>query len=348
MSLNGIDISHWQGGIDIDDVPYDFMICKATEGVDYVDPHCDGFVQKARNANKLWGFYHFMDKSDVTKQAEFFVENCKNYFGEGVPCLDYEMYGRQGTDKAKIFLDKVYELTGVRCMVYMSRSVTKEEDWSAIAPNHALWVAQYANDSTTGYQVSPWYPAGGQGAWDVVTIHQYTSHGRLSGYSGNLDLDIAYITTDGWHRLAAGDTGSGSSAGGSSSNSGSLSGSTLELAVSVVTGKYGNGDARKSALGSRYSEVQDFINHIYSASKETLAEEVKAGKYGNGETRKTVLGERYDEVQAVVNGTSKKSVDEIAREVIAGKWGNNPERKQKLTAAGYDYATIQKRVNELV
>ena len=46
--------------------------------------------------------------------------------------------------------------------------------------------------------------------------------------------------------------------------------------------------------------------------------------------------------------TQLKSVDEIAKEVILGKWGNGTARKQKLTAAGYDYATVQKRVNELV
>ena len=45
---------------------------------------------------------------------------------------------------------------------------------------------------------------------------------------------------------------------------------------------------------------------------------------------------------------SKKSVDEIAKEVIQGKWGNGTVRKEKLTAAGYDYATVQKRVNEML
>ena len=45
---------------------------------------------------------------------------------------------------------------------------------------------------------------------------------------------------------------------------------------------------------------------------------------------------------------SKKSVDEIAKEVIQGKSGNGTERKEKLTAAGYDYATVQKRVNEML
>lgn len=44
----------------------------------------------------------------------------------------------------------------------------------------------------------------------------------------------------------------------------------------------------------------------------------------------------------------KKSVNELAREVINGKWGNGSDRKKRLTEAGYDYSTIQKRVNELL
>lgn len=44
----------------------------------------------------------------------------------------------------------------------------------------------------------------------------------------------------------------------------------------------------------------------------------------------------------------KKSNEEIAKEVAAGKWGNGEDRKKKLTAAGYDYATIQKLVNKLL
>ena len=47
-------------------------------------------------------------------------------------------------------------------------------------------------------------------------------------------------------------------------------------------------------------------------------------------------------------GTPKKSVDEIAQEVIQGKWGNGSERKRKLISAGYDYPTVQKRINEML
>lgn len=43
-----------------------------------------------------------------------------------------------------------------------------------------------------------------------------------------------------------------------------------------------------------------------------------------------------------------KTNEEIAKEVLAGKWGNGAERKNKLTKAGYNYATIQAIVNELV
>lgn len=42
-----------------------------------------------------------------------------------------------------------------------------------------------------------------------------------------------------------------------------------------------------------------------------------------------------------------KSVDELVREVLQGKWGNGAERRQRLEAAGYDYAAVQKKVNQL-
>ena len=49
----------------------------------------------------------------------------------------------------------------------------------------------------------------------------------------------------------------------------------------------------------------------------------------------------------VTPATPTKSVEEIAKEVYAGKWGNGQERKDRLAAAGYDYAEIQKLVNKL-
>ena len=53
-------------------------------------------------------------------------------------------------------------------------------------------------------------------------------------------------------------------------------------------------------------------------------------------------------VGASISTPSRKSINEIAKEVIRGDWGNGQERKDKLTAAGYDAATVQKKVNELL
>lgn len=43
-----------------------------------------------------------------------------------------------------------------------------------------------------------------------------------------------------------------------------------------------------------------------------------------------------------------KSIDEIAKEVIRGSWGSGTDRKNRLEAAGYDYAAVQARVNQLM
>lgn len=43
-----------------------------------------------------------------------------------------------------------------------------------------------------------------------------------------------------------------------------------------------------------------------------------------------------------------KSIEEVALEVINGVWGNGEDRKAKLTEAGYDYAAVQSKVNDLL
>ena len=341
MTMRGIDISDYQRGLDLTKIDYDFVFCKATEGIDKVHSTCDPFIQTAISQKKLYGFYHFLDQSDPVKQAEFFYANCKNYFGCGIPMLDYEAYGRIGTDKAKLFLDRIYELTGVRCIVYMSRSVTTEEDWSQIAKNHALWVAQYADRNDTGYQDSPWLPDGGFGAWNSCVIHQYSSHGRLNGYDKYLDLDIAYMDKQAWFKYVHGEQ-----VGAASANEICPVGSTPDLAADVMRGKYGNGDERKAKLGARFNEVQALINRAATASADDLATDVLNGKLGNGETRKVILGNRYDEAQAVVNSrVNAVDIDALAHAVIRGEYGNGDERKARL---GANFDAVQKRVNELL
>ena len=60
-------------------------------------------------------------------------------------------------------------------------------------------------------------------------------------------------------------------------------------------------------------------------------------------------GRRFDgNYLYVEENEHKKTIDEIAAEVLGGKWGNGSDRKKRLAEAGYDYMTVQKKVNEIV
>jgi len=102
-------------------------------------------------------------------------------------------------------------------------------------------------------------------------------------------------------------------------------------------------------------------------SNEEIAKEVLQGKWGNGNDRKQKLiqaGYDYSTIQSIVNTLCgqptpqkptqptpqpvKKSIDDIARAVIRGEYGNGQERKNRLAQAGYDYATVQAKVNQLL
>ena len=87
---------------------------------------------------------------------------------------------------------------------------------------------------------------------------------------------------------------------------------------------------------------------------------------GNGFTIESTLGSRGDGVvkrkldgfweyffecpflDYEHTGVPVDKIEKAAREVIAGKWGSGSERKSRLLAAGYDYAAVQARVNELL
>ena len=342
--LNGIDVSNWQNGINLAAVPADFVICKATQGNSYVSPDCVRQVEQGAAAGKLIGTYHYISGSGAVAEADFYLNNIKNWIGKYMMCLDWEsnQNSQWGNESyLKQVAQRIIERTGIPPVIYVQQSRLSAVKPIADELNCGLWVAQYANMNQTGYQDTPW----NEGAYSCA-IRQYSSAGRLSGYSGNLDLNKFYGDKNAWMKYCNPDSAHEDTGGSASpSQPASPTGSTLDLVVGVMQGKYGNGDARKTALGSRYDEVQDMINHISSASASTLASEVKSGKYGNGETRKIALGSRYDEVQKIVNGSSK-SVSAIADEVIAGKWGNGNDRKNKLQAAGYDYNAVQAEVNK--
>ena len=66
------------------------------------------------------------------------------------------------------------------------------------------------------------------------------------------------------------------------------------------------------------------------------------------------LHEHMPRIAAEVNNRLNKTahpfeiVTQVAWEVIRGEWGNGSDRRQRLEATGYDYDTVQERVNELL
>lgn len=340
MSMKFIDISNWQAGLDIPAVVRNgglgAVVVKATEGLGFTDKSCDGFVQTCISHNIPFGFYHFARNNDAAAEAEFFRKSTTGYEGKGIPILDWE--DGQSISWVNRFVERYHALTGVWPWVYGNAWRFNQ---GTVNANCGKWIAGYPKngiaDINYGLNNSMPYSVKGGG----VCAWQFSSSVRISGYSGNLDGDVFYGDSAAWSMYA------GKSATKATPTISAPSGSTLDLVVAVMRGECGNGNDRKKALGSHYDEVQGVINHIFTASAQTLAQEVKAGKYGNGQTRRAVLGSRYDEVQSIVNAGAK-SIDEVAREVIAGKWGNYPTRKQRLESAGYDYGKVQARVNELL
>ena len=78
MSMNGIDISSWQKGINLNVVPCDFVIVKATGGTGYVNPDFTRAMNQAVNAGKKVGVYHYAReegcKGSAVAEADFFVK----------------------------------------------------------------------------------------------------------------------------------------------------------------------------------------------------------------------------------------------------------------------------------
>lgn len=192
--MYGIDISNWQAGINLAAVPADFVIIKATGGIGFTNPHFQAQLAAARADGQRVGLYHFVRDgwkgTTAEQEAMYFLRTIEGHHDGAVLVLDWEADNVADLAWAKRWLDIVYKATGKRALLYMNLSVANSYDWSAIAPDHPLWLAWYwDNNPLHGYQNRP---APVVKHWGTPAIWQYTQHGRLPGYAGDLDLNIAY------------------------------------------------------------------------------------------------------------------------------------------------------------
>ncbi|WP_147681473.1 GH25 family lysozyme [Actinomyces ruminicola] len=203
MALTGMDIASYQASLNLANVGGDFVIIKATEGTRYVNPYCDKHYQQAKAANKLRGVYHFARNrsNSAAAEARHFVSNIKGYIRDAVLVLDWEDgSGVADVAWAKAWLDTVTQLTGVRPMIYMSASPASQYAWETVAKDYGLWIAGYPTSKARGLEAPdcPYRPGHN---WKVA-MWQYTSSGRVSGYGGNLDLNVFYGDRAAWLKYA--------------------------------------------------------------------------------------------------------------------------------------------------
>lgn len=280
--LNGIDVASYQSGLNPAKVPCDFVIVKATQGTTYINPDFKRMADAAIAAGKLLGIYHYGGGRNPISEANFFLDTIKQYIGKAILALDWEKdenpaFGKSDVSWSKTFLDHVKDKTGVTSFIYMSKiSGCRAHNWIAVARDYPLWGAQYASNDHTGYQSSPWTDGGSWGAWEKVTIFQYSSHGRLSGWNDNLDVDLAYMDAKEWAELASGKP----------VKDPFPDKSDTDLAVEVLFNAHGTDDARKKKLGIRWAGAQAKVDQLLEDDSKfplILAIQLYLKKHGFGE-----------------------------------------------------------------
>ena len=334
MAKIGPDISSWQGDINIRELANhcDFFIFRSHAGMSE-DSKAARNVDLAIDSGKPYGLYIYsyaltrerarQEAANVIAFANSRRVRPKFLVIDMEDADEYE--ARNGMPSNDILRGicteecVAFENAGYYAMIYASSSWFKNQLTGL--DRFDKWVAHWptSGGKQKGMNTDP----SGESAANCG-IWQFTSEGHLSGYNGNLDMNYLYKDV-----ILGIDTPALQPA-----PTPSVDGSTLDLAIRVMRGEFGNGDDRKNNLGNRYNEVQDFINHIYSASTDQLATETIEGRYGNGDQRKEVLGSRYDEVQNAVNaryggGSSEKvyivkSGDTLSG--IAAKFGTSYQK----------------------
>lgn len=204
MTLQGIDISSWQAGINLAAVPCDFVIVKATEGVGYVSPTWGEQINATLSLGKKAGAYHYANGYAATTEADLFLTQFSPYIGRAIPILDWESGGNMqwgNGNWVRDWVTHVHNRTGVWPLVYVQSSAISQIPGDVQA-TCGLWVAQYADMNPTGYQDTPW----NEGAY-TCAMRQYSGTGTLPGYGGQLDLNKFYGDGAAWDAYAGGQAG---------------------------------------------------------------------------------------------------------------------------------------------
>lgn len=187
----GIDVSHWQGTIDFNKVKsngVDFVIIKAggSDNGFYKDKKFESYYKGAVDAGLHVGAYYFVGKNCTSKKdgvadAKRFMKIIKDKQFSFPVVLDYEAPNAldpKGNTAAAIGFCDTLESNKYYVSIYAS-DISGFKDRLQIdkVDKYDKWVAKYSKEPTYVKNYGLW---------------QYSSHGKLDGITGYVDLNVSY------------------------------------------------------------------------------------------------------------------------------------------------------------
>ena len=161
LSVYGIDISHHQNkqieSITKQKEGIGFIICKATEGVTYIDPEFSHNWKISKNKSFIRGAYHFYRcEDDPIEQAAHFLKTISDIKSTDIPpILDFE---EGGIDKSqsigevqsalKKFLLEIEKKSKVKPIIYTDVNTGNTYLNDSFFADYPLWIANYNGKET--------------------------------------------------------------------------------------------------------------------------------------------------------------------------------------------------------
>lgn len=188
--IRGIDISHYQGNIDWEQLknamimgcPLRFVIIKSTEGSTRLDENFRENFNQARDFGFIRGVYHFWsNKSTAREQAYFFLDKVHLTEGDLPPVLDIE---HKPADKSVedfqrdvlTWLHIVEDRYHVKPIIYTYYKFKEQYLSAPVFDDYPYWIAHYYVDKVQY-----------KGKWK---FWQHTDAGKLPGIKGYVDFNI--------------------------------------------------------------------------------------------------------------------------------------------------------------
>lgn len=181
--IHGIDISHYQGQVFWEVIGENskmaYVYIKASEGGDRIDPRYERNIQLAHQYGLKVGSYHFFrPKTNLTKQLENFMTQCRPGDQDLIPMIDVETKSGLPTpefrDSLIKFITLVEEAYKQKPLIYTFTNFYNAHMQGAI-DGYPLMIAQYN-------AIEPELKDGRD-----ITMWQYTGKGRINGINGFVD-----------------------------------------------------------------------------------------------------------------------------------------------------------------